>query len=90
LGRSVIAEMAAAGSAVMWGAADFCGGKASQRADASLVVVVSQLASLPLLAVWLAVTARTWPAASNLALGFAAGLVGAFGLCCSTGYSRPV
>lgn len=76
----MIAEVAAAGSAVTWGAADFCCGKASQRVDASVVVVVSQLASLPLLAVWLAVTARTWPAASDLGWGFAGGLVGAFGL----------
>ncbi|HEX6075746.1 MAG TPA: DMT family transporter [Micromonosporaceae bacterium] len=70
----------AAAAAVAWGASDFCGGKASQRADAWAVVVVSQLASVPLLAGWLWSTSPDWPARTDMAWAFAAGLTGAVGL----------
>lgn len=77
---AMFVEMTAAAAAVAWGAADFCGGKASQFADARAVVVISQATSLPLLALCIAVTAPGWPAGASVGWGFAAGLVGAFGL----------
>lgn len=76
----MIAETAAATSALAWGASDFCGGKASQRADAWAVVVVAQLGSVPLLAIGLWLTGAGLPAFTDMAWAFGAGLAGAVGL----------
>jgi drug/metabolite transporter (DMT)-like permease len=51
----VLAILLAALSAAVWGTGDFCGGKASQRADALAVTVLSQLAGLPVLAACLVI-----------------------------------
>lgn len=76
----MIGELAASGTAAAWGAADFCGGKATRRASAPAVVVISQLFSLPLLAVSLLVAADGWPGTPAVSWGFAAGLSGGIGL----------
>jgi drug/metabolite transporter (DMT)-like permease len=66
----------AALSGLVWGVGDFSGGKASQRADALLVVVLSKAASLPLLALYLALMPT---AASARAIGWGA-VAGVFGV----------
>ena len=74
-----MAVLLALGSAVVYGAADFCGGVASRRASSFAVVAVSQaagLAVLLLLLPWLGGTST----AADLAWGGAAGLAGAAGL----------
>ncbi|MER7008284.1 EamA family transporter [Dactylosporangium sp. NPDC000555] len=75
----MIAIVLAVLSGLVWGVGDFAGGKASQRADAVLVVVLSKAASLPLLALYLlfmpaAVQPRT------LVWGAAAGVLGVLGM----------
>jgi drug/metabolite transporter (DMT)-like permease len=66
----VIGLALAAVSALVWGVGDFAGGKASQRADSLLVVVLSKVASLPLLALYLVLIPG---AAAGPALGWGAG-----------------
>ncbi|GAA2625606.1 DMT family transporter [Dactylosporangium fulvum] len=71
--------MLAAVSGLVWGVGDFSGGKASQRSDALLVVVLSKAASLPLLLLYLVLM----PAAVRpevLAWGGAAGILGVLGM----------
>lgn len=65
-------------SGLVWGVGDFAGGKSAQRASALPVAVVSKTASLPLLALYLLVTAGAASAGSLLwgALGGAAGIGG--------------
>ncbi|HLL65078.1 MAG TPA: EamA family transporter [Micromonosporaceae bacterium] len=75
----MIAVLLAALSALVWGAGDFCGGKATQGASAVVVSVVSKLASLPVLAVYLLLL-RATPHPESLAWGAAAGFVGMTGL----------
>ncbi|MGY1683190.1 EamA family transporter [Geodermatophilus sp. SYSU D01176] len=74
-----MAVLLALASAVVYGAADFCGGLAARRATAFAVVTLSQLAGLvallPLLP-WLGGD----PTGSDLAWGAAAGAAGASGL----------
>lgn len=67
--------------AVSYGAADFLGGLSAKRSPVTVVVVVSQLCCLPLLAVLLPLAGGD-PTARSLALGAAAGSVGAVGLWC--------
>ncbi|HYN92906.1 MAG TPA: EamA family transporter [Pilimelia sp.] len=69
----------AAACAALWGAADFCGGKASQRADAVAVTVVSQLWGLPVLALCLLLVPGV-PTATDLAWGGVAGVAGFAGI----------
>jgi len=76
----MVGELAASATAAAWGAADYCGGKASRRASAAAVVVVSQLASLPLLAIALLLAGNAWPGAPAIGWGFLAGLCGGAGL----------
>lgn len=76
----MVGELAASVTAAAWGAGDYCGGKASRRASAPAVVVVSQLCSLPLLAIALLVAAGRWPGAPAIGWGFVAGLSGGAGL----------
>jgi drug/metabolite transporter (DMT)-like permease len=74
-----VAVLLALGSAVVYGASDFCGGLASRRASSFAVVVVSQAAGLVLLLLllpWLGGDARP----ADLAWGAAAGLAGAVAL----------
>ena len=74
-----MAVVLALASAIVYGAADFCGGLASRRATAFAVVAVSQLAGLvALLALlpWLGGD----PTGADLAWGAAAGVAGSSGL----------
>jgi drug/metabolite transporter (DMT)-like permease len=66
-------------SGLVWGVGDFAGGKATQRAGALPVVLVSKLASLPLLALYLLLLPSPVDAGS-LAWGGLAGTFGAFGV----------
>jgi drug/metabolite transporter (DMT)-like permease len=75
----MIAITLAALSGLVWGVGDFSGGKASQRVDALLVVVLSKAASLPLLVLYLALLpAAVHPAV--LAWGGTAGVLGVLGM----------
>ncbi|MEJ3748481.1 DMT family transporter [Actinomycetes bacterium KLBMP 9797] len=69
----------AAVSALVWGTADFSGGKASQRAQPLTVTVISQLLCLPTLAICLLVVPGT-PSGPDLAWGVGAGIAGFGGL----------
>lgn len=69
----------AAGAAVLWGTSDFCGGKGARHAGALSVGLLSQVASLPVLAVALLVVSGT-PRPADLAWGTAAGVVGLAGV----------
>jgi drug/metabolite transporter (DMT)-like permease len=74
-----VAVLLALASAVVYGAADFCGGLATRRATAFAVVALSQLAGLlALLALlpWLGGE----PTGADLAWGAASGVAGASGL----------
>jgi drug/metabolite transporter (DMT)-like permease len=75
----VLSIVLAAASAAVWGTGDFCGGRASRRGDALAVTVVSQLASLPVLAVCLAFVDGT-PGARALVWGALAGAAGFVGI----------
>ena len=66
-------------SGLVWGIGDFVGGKATQRAGALPVVIVSKLASLPLLALYLLLIPSALDAGS-LGWGALAGTFGAFGV----------
>ncbi len=66
-------------SGLVWGVGDFAGGKATQRAGALPVVLVSKLASLPLLGLYLLLLPSALDPAS-LAWGALAGTFGAFGV----------
>ncbi|NJC72868.1 DMT family transporter [Planosporangium thailandense] len=66
-------------TALVWGAADFSGGKATQRASTLAVSVTSKLAGLPVLALGLAVTGGT-PTRAALGWGVLAGVFGLTGI----------
>lgn len=74
-----MAVLLALASAVVYGAADFCGGLATRRATAFAVVALSQLAGLLAL-----LSLLPWlggaPTGTDLAWGAAAGVAGASGL----------
>jgi uncharacterized membrane protein len=69
----------AVATAVVWGTADFCGGKATQRASALAVSVLSKLAGLPVLALGL-ILAGGHPSVQGLGWGALAGLFGMIGV----------
>jgi drug/metabolite transporter (DMT)-like permease len=69
----------AVGSALVWGASDFCGGKGARRAGAPAVTVVSQVIGLPVLAAGLVLVPGS-PRTADLAWGAAAGLAGLVGI----------
>lgn len=75
----------AGGSALVWGTADFLGGKAVQRSEPSgraqalAVTVFSQLCALPMIALFLLVVPGRF-GVSALAWGAAAGLAGLIGI----------
>ncbi|MFG2960202.1 EamA family transporter [Streptomyces sp. NPDC048291] len=73
---TLLAAVAAAG----WGAADYCGARASRTMPAGRVVLLSQVLSLPVLAGWLAATADHGPDLTALAWGCGAGAFGVLGL----------
>lgn len=69
----------AALSALVWGSADYCGGRATQRGAALAVTVVSQVVGVPIL-VLLAVILPGKLHATDLAWGAAAGVCGLAGI----------
>jgi drug/metabolite transporter (DMT)-like permease len=75
----VISILLAAVSAVVWGSADYCGGRATRRANALSVTVASQLIGLPVLVAGLGLLAGA-PRAGDLLLGAAAGAAGLLGI----------
>jgi drug/metabolite transporter (DMT)-like permease len=75
----VLSIVLAATSAAVWGTGDFCGGRASRRADALAVTVLSQLVGLPVLAVCLLFVGGT-PSVSALGWGALAGVAGFVGI----------
>jgi len=76
---NVVTVLLALASALVYGAADFCGGLASRRATAFVVVALSQAAGLLALLVLLPVVGGS-PTSADLAWGAGAGLAGAVGL----------
>jgi len=76
----VLPIVLAALSAVVWGIGDFSGGKATQTSRALAVTVLSQLASLPVLAVCVALVGRGAPTPKVLGWGIVAGCVGFAGI----------
>ncbi|HEV7964360.1 MAG TPA: DMT family transporter [Actinoplanes sp.] len=75
----MISLLLAVTTATVWGTADFCGGKASQRAPALAVSVLSKVAGLPVLALGLVLTGGT-PTRADLGWGALAGLFGMAGV----------
>ncbi len=69
----------AAASAAVWGTSDFCGGKATQRANALTVTVLSQCCGLPILGLGLVVVGGS-PSVRALGWGLAAGFAGFVGI----------
>jgi drug/metabolite transporter (DMT)-like permease len=69
----------AVATAAVWGTADFCGGKATQRAPALAVSVLSKVAGLPVLVLGLAIAGGR-PTLSGLGWGGLAGLFGMAGV----------
>jgi drug/metabolite transporter (DMT)-like permease len=76
----VLSLVFAAASALIWGAGDFAGGKASQRADSFVVALVAEAAGIPLVIGWLLLTRPGLPSVADLAWGAVAGLAGNAGL----------
>ena len=70
----------AAVSVLVWGAGDFAGGKASQRANAVHVTVVAMVVGLPLLAALVIVFPAKHLRPTDLAWGALAGLTGGAGI----------
>ena len=66
-------------SALVYGCADFCGGKATRRVPASTVTFTSQLAGLEVLAVGLLLAHGSGPSVRVLFFGALGGLGGAVG-----------
>lgn len=69
----------AATCALVWGTADFSGGKATQRGNALAVTVMSQLLGLPVLAISVLLVPGT-PSLADLAWGVVAGTAGFVGI----------
>jgi drug/metabolite transporter (DMT)-like permease len=70
----------AAVSAFVWGAADYCGGRASQRTSALVVTVASQVLGLPVLAACVLLVPGSLAGLVDLAWGAGAGAAGFAGL----------
>jgi len=75
----VTSVVLAAVSALVWGTADYCGGRATQRGSALAVTVVSQILGLPILVLCIVLIPGTFHA-SDLAWGAGAGAAGLFGI----------
>src|SRR5687768_1005349 len=75
----MIAVVVAALSALVWGGADYCGGRASQRVDSLRVTVVSQVYGVPILLVSLLLVPGVFHL-TDLAWGAASGVCGLFGI----------
>ena len=69
----------AAVSALVWGAGDFCGGKASQRVNSLVVTLLAEAVGVPLL-LYIIVSDPSAPSFADVLWGTGAGLVGIVGL----------
>jgi drug/metabolite transporter (DMT)-like permease len=67
-------------SALVYGVADYCGGRASRFQPSAIVTVVGQIVSLVLIAVAVAVVGTPVPDGATMAWGVLAGAAGAIGL----------
>jgi drug/metabolite transporter (DMT)-like permease len=76
---SAFAVLLAAVSALVWGSADYCGGRASQRASAIGVTVISQLFGIPVLVGAMFLIPGT-PYVTDYLWGAAAGVAGLLGI----------
>lgn len=76
----MLALLLATAAALIWGTGDYSGGKASQRAGALQVTVLSQLLSLPILVGCVALTAGATPRPTDIGWGAAAGVAGFIGI----------
>ncbi|HKE50678.1 MAG TPA: EamA family transporter [Actinomycetes bacterium] len=76
----MIALLLAASSALLWGTGDFCGGKATQRAAALPVTLISQLVGVPVLVMCALLTTTTAPRPADLFWGAVAGAAGFIGI----------
>jgi uncharacterized membrane protein len=76
----LVALLFASTSALLWGTADFAGGKASQRANALVVAVLSQTAGLPVLAILVVAVGGPLLSTADLAWSATAGVAGLTGL----------
>lgn len=75
----MLSILLAAGTALVWGSADYCGGRASRRGNALGVTVVSQLFSVPMLALCLLLVPGTLYA-GDFGWGAGAGVAGFLGI----------
>lgn len=75
----MISILLAAVSALVWGSADYCGGRATQRANALTVTVASQMLGLPVLVLGLVLLPGT-PHLGDTAWGAGAGAAGLLGI----------
>jgi len=76
----MLSILLAALSAGVWGTGDFCGGKASQRANPLAVAVLSQLLGLPVLVLCLVLLGDGWPTPADIGYGALAGVAGFGGI----------
>ena len=67
-------------SALVYGVADWCGGRASRFHPSAVVTVVGQTVSLVLIVVATALMGTAAPGGATFAWGFVGGLAGAVGL----------
>jgi uncharacterized membrane protein len=75
-----MAILLASFSALFYGVADYCGGRATRHATSAAVTVRGQLASVVLIAILLLADWEATPAASDWGWGLLAGLAGGAGL----------
>jgi drug/metabolite transporter (DMT)-like permease len=78
--NETLAAIFAVGSAAAWGAGDFSGGLASKRSHPISVTLVSNPFGLILMITFAFWQGSSGPSLRDAALGFAAGMCGAFGL----------
>lgn len=75
-----MAILLALSSALVYGVADWCGGRASRFHPSAIVTLVGQVVSLVLIAIAVIIIGTPAPDAATLAWGLAAGAAGAVGL----------
>jgi drug/metabolite transporter (DMT)-like permease len=69
-------------SAIVYGVADWCGGRASRFHPSSIVTLIGQIVSLVLIVVAVAIAGTPVPGLPTFAWGWLAGAAGAVGLAC--------
>ena len=69
-------------SAIVYGVADWCGGRASRFHPSAIVTLIGQIVSLVLIIVAVAVAGTPAPGLATFAWGWLAGAAGAVGLAC--------